>query len=127
MPTTLAYAKLGKRGAELVVRVRIPLDDPERDGNFGLQGYDEECIVRNLPNAGLARAWASRLAEQAQRQWPGCQVTDAEVHAFEWVDGSFEDYHRDEYVRHAEQRTTSIQYGHPSDGDWKWDPPAQPW
>lgn len=127
--TLRSYEKVGTTGATVTLRVYVYFDDPDREGNGGGVGFDDESLSRTCPNAGLARSWAPKLAKQAQATWPGCHIAEAVVEVFEWKDESFTDERRNEYVRSAEQITTAEQYGYPTDdGPWKWDdlrPPSR--
>lgn len=61
----------------------IPLDDPEAEGDQGLQGFDEDAEYGTFPTKAKALAWLRRTVK-ADRQW-----RQATIEQHDWTADEF--------------------------------------
>jgi hypothetical protein len=118
MPKTWNYDKVGRKQVTIEIECRVPLDEPGRAGNNGLEGYDEFSIERVFPNAGLAKHYLTKR----WRPPAGAEAAVVTLRYQHWAEDSFEDDQYG-YVRDAECITDQIQFGWPDSGDptgWAW-------
>lgn len=119
MPTTKTAHKAGTTDAVLFVRFTIELPDPEQEGNFGLQGYDEDSVHITAPNAGLARHRAISTVRRINAR-TNHEVQYVRVTTREWVREVFDDPTYGHIVD-AEAHELTEQYGYPADDGITWD------
>ena len=82
----------GTRIWEAIARQLIPLDDPEAWGNNGLEGHDEDCVIRSFKSKAAAVRWLRSQVGVLPHMNCG------EVVEMEYVADEFEDVHHDEWV-----------------------------
>lgn len=113
--------KAGTTDYVLSAWCRIPLDDPNCCGNFGLDGYDEEAIGHDYRSEAAAKRATAALLAEAQQEFPGCTVDWVKLTERRWDEELIEDR---EYgvVRSAEQWDVRHRYGYPDEsGKVKWE------
>lgn len=122
--TTPSGKRLGTTGAFAIVHSIIPFDDPNRAGNLGLEGADDDFDRRYFPTAGLAQAWAARKLKGEEH------AADAQIERVRWTDSSFYDDRNGDHVTDADPTVEFTREGWIRDGEtevtWgEWDEPAR--
>lgn len=102
----------------------IPLDDPTAWGNGGLEGFDEDCELREFKSKAAAVRWLRARIADDEHAFSG------EVAKVEWEPDEFDDDRHDEHVLDAIETTTYVwNYSQRQDGtvtlDDEWKP--APW
>jgi hypothetical protein len=117
MRTTHDHALVGLIFFDAATTTRVPLLDPEADGNLGLQGYNEFFTGERFETAEDARAYVEGF-KPITGDVQSATVTQVTYDEERYDDREFGD------VADGIMREVTEQYGYPDDsGVWTWDDP----